>query len=120
MTKPEWGVKRTCEACNARFYDMERSPVVCPKCGHEFTPVAIIPLASTVPEPVEEKAPVKVVRYVDGEELDLDDVDIDLDDVDLTEDPEAEDDLIEDMSELEHDEEDMSEVMEHVEPDDDR
>ena len=32
MPKPEWGVKHTCMSCGARFYDMLRNPVVCPKC----------------------------------------------------------------------------------------
>lgn len=32
----EWGTKRTCQSCAAKFYDMQRSPVVCPKCQTEF------------------------------------------------------------------------------------
>lgn len=35
MARPEWGKKRTCQACGARYYDMMRSPAVCPKCGAE-------------------------------------------------------------------------------------
>ena len=35
MAKPEFGLKRVCVACNARFYDMTKSPAVCPKCGTE-------------------------------------------------------------------------------------
>lgn len=38
MPKPEWGVKRTCPTCGARFYDLTRSPAHCPKCGAEFDP----------------------------------------------------------------------------------
>ncbi len=34
MAKPEWGTKRTCQKCEARFYDLKRTPIVCPKCGH--------------------------------------------------------------------------------------
>lgn len=33
MAKPELGTKRTCVACGARFYDLTKSPAVCPKCG---------------------------------------------------------------------------------------
>ncbi len=33
MAKPELGLKRTCVDCNARFYDLNRVPAVCPKCG---------------------------------------------------------------------------------------
>lgn len=35
MAKPELGLKRVCVACNAKFYDLMRSPAVCPKCGAE-------------------------------------------------------------------------------------
>ena len=27
------GTKRTCQACEVRFYDLARSPIVCPSCG---------------------------------------------------------------------------------------
>ena len=36
MAKVELGVKRTCFSCNMRFYDFNRSPIVCPGCGTEF------------------------------------------------------------------------------------
>lgn len=35
MAKPELGMKRTCVACSTRFYDLTKSPAVCPKCGTE-------------------------------------------------------------------------------------
>jgi len=38
MAKPEWGEKRVCQSCKALFYDMKRSPIVCPKCSTEFNP----------------------------------------------------------------------------------
>lgn len=33
MANPEWGTKRACLSCGARFYDLNRTPIVCPKCG---------------------------------------------------------------------------------------
>ena len=33
MVKSEWGTKRQCQACGVPFYDLRKSPVVCPKCG---------------------------------------------------------------------------------------
>lgn len=36
MPKPEWGTKRTCLSCGARFYDFARQPAVCPACGAVF------------------------------------------------------------------------------------
>ena len=34
------GTKRTCQACEVRFYDLARSPIVCPSCAAHFTPPA--------------------------------------------------------------------------------
>ena len=42
MAKPEWGAKHTCQHCGAKYYDLQRSPVVCPKCGTEFNPDALL------------------------------------------------------------------------------
>ena len=36
MAKPEWGVKRVCQSCAAKFYDLGRSPIACPQCGARF------------------------------------------------------------------------------------
>jgi uncharacterized protein (TIGR02300 family) len=36
LAKPEWGSKRICQSCGARFYDFGRSPIVCPACGAIF------------------------------------------------------------------------------------
>ena len=33
MGRPELGTKCTCTACHERFYDLNRAPAVCPKCG---------------------------------------------------------------------------------------
>ncbi len=35
MVKASWGTKRTCQSCAARFYDLGKSPIKCPKCGRE-------------------------------------------------------------------------------------
>ncbi|CAO5680985.1 MAG: hypothetical protein HEEMFOPI_01539 [Holosporales bacterium] len=33
MVKPEWGLKRACPVCASRFYDLNKKPPTCPKCG---------------------------------------------------------------------------------------
>ncbi len=33
MAELAWGTKRTCTGCAARFYDLRKTPPVCPKCG---------------------------------------------------------------------------------------
>jgi uncharacterized protein (TIGR02300 family) len=35
VVKASWGIKRTCQSCGARFYDLNKSPIKCPKCGRE-------------------------------------------------------------------------------------
>lgn len=36
MTKLEWGTKRVCQSCEARFFDLRKSPIICPKCNEEY------------------------------------------------------------------------------------
>jgi uncharacterized protein (TIGR02300 family) len=33
VAKPELGNKHHCQNCGTRFFDLNKSPVVCPKCG---------------------------------------------------------------------------------------
>src|ERR1044071_7092705 len=42
MAKPARGTKRACPSCGARFYDLNRSPIVCPVCQsiYQVTPPA--------------------------------------------------------------------------------
>ncbi len=42
MSKPDWGTKRTCQNCSAKYYDLKRSPIVCPKCGTTFNPESLL------------------------------------------------------------------------------
>ena len=30
MAKPEWGIKRTCQVCGKKYYDLNKSPIICP------------------------------------------------------------------------------------------
>ena len=40
MSKPARGTKRVCPSCGARFYDLNRTPIVCPVCQsvYQVTP----------------------------------------------------------------------------------
>jgi uncharacterized protein (TIGR02300 family) len=42
VAKPELGIKRLCGSCGAKFYDLNKDPIVCPKCStvFEVAPVA--------------------------------------------------------------------------------
>ena len=36
MPKPEFGKKVICNNCEAKFYDLNRKPAICPHCGTEY------------------------------------------------------------------------------------
>src|ERR1700728_342625 len=38
MGRPELGAKCTCASCSERFYDLKRTPAICPKCGAQQPP----------------------------------------------------------------------------------
>ena len=50
MAKPELGTKRLCGNCGAKFYDLNKDPIVCPKC-HTVLELAAV-TARARPEPV--------------------------------------------------------------------
>jgi len=87
VPKPEWGSKRICHACGARYYDLGRSPIICPKCNSEFDPEAflrsrrgrtIVP-EETAPKKVAAKAKVEEEADLDEDGLIEDDVEEDID-----------------------------------------
>jgi uncharacterized protein (TIGR02300 family) len=43
VVKPELGTKRTCPNCAARFYDLLRNPIECPKCEFKFVAETLLP-----------------------------------------------------------------------------
>ena len=75
MAKPELGTKRLCANCGAKFYDLSKDPIVCPKCATVFVPPVAArgrpePVAPVVaPAPVEEE--VVVPETADAELISL-------------------------------------------------
>jgi uncharacterized protein (TIGR02300 family) len=41
VAKPELGSKRLCASCAAKFYDLNKTPITCPKCGTPFEVVSV-------------------------------------------------------------------------------
>lgn len=116
MAKPEWGQKRTCTSCGCRFYDLTRTPIVCPKCGANVEPDVPFKVrrGSAAAAAAAEKAAAAAAAPVLDAEIDADELPLD-DEVEGDEDAEdAEDEMIEDASDLGEDDDDMAEVMEHM------
>jgi len=79
VAKPELGTKRLCASCGAKFYDLSKDPIVCPRCETVFHPVvssrsaraeaARAQVAPLVPEAVEvpEVADVELVSLEDAD-----------------------------------------------------
>lgn len=107
MVKLEWGVKRTCQNCGSRFYDLQRSPATCPKCGSVFEALAVAKRGRRAAVDAAKVAPFSEDGDLLDQELGLE-VDID---------ENIDDDVIEDTSDFGEDLDEMSDVME-VEKDD--
>jgi uncharacterized protein (TIGR02300 family) len=90
MVKPEWGTKRTCPKCSARFYDLgKEDPVTCIECGVNWFPEPV--LKSKQPLPYEAAKPEKEKETPDSD-LAADDLEIDVDE-EAEENPDDEVDL---------------------------
>ena len=118
MHRPELGTKRTCQHCGARFYDLGREAIVCPKCGQEHSAEMFNRMKRARPGA---EAAARSASKRDAEEAaatgDTDDVEVELEEA--AEEEEAE---FEDASELGEDEEDMAQVidsLDEAEPDED-
>jgi len=80
VAKPELGTKRLCGNCAAKFYDLNKTPIVCPKC-HTVMEIAAVTTRPR-PEPAAARAaavPVKEEAVVpetqDAEFVSLEDAD---------------------------------------------
>ena len=107
MVKPELGTKRVCVSCGTKFYDLGRTPAVCPKCGTEQP--AEQPRLRRPAAPPDDKLRKRAVTpgtETETDEADIDDADTDsgLEDAEDLED--ADEDLGEEIGvESESDEE---------------
>jgi uncharacterized protein (TIGR02300 family) len=119
VANPEWGTKRLCQSCGAKFYDLQRKDAVCPKCG---TPVGPEPVSKPRRTPAEaapaEVAAAEVTKLPaateDQKQAESSDDEalkaLGVEDED-SEDDNDNADLIEDASELGEDADDVAEVV---------
>lgn len=82
VMKIEWGIKRQCKKCAANFYDLNKNPIVCPKCSTSFNENDFVSKYSRGLDKVDAKRDVKLVKDDDADEI-IDTDDIVVDDADL-------------------------------------
>ena len=68
-TKQARGTKRTCQSCDERFYDLEKSPIICPHCGAKYV-IASSPAALAALQAEEKAARTKVKKAPLAEDAD--------------------------------------------------
>ncbi len=98
MAKPELGTKRQCQNCSAKFFDLNKDPIICPKCGTVFQGAAA--RARPTAKPEEEEAELSTPPDVEVVSLDeveaseekaaepvVDDIDVEEDDAEAPDDP---------------------------------
>ncbi len=127
MAKLTWGTKLTCPSCGARFYDLRRPSVACPKCETPYSgKINVKPKRTRVPaEAVKQVAEAVVIAAAAEpnkelrastkvENTELNDKELeaigDVEDVERVKD----EDLIEDPSELGEDDDDVAGVIDNV------
>lgn len=109
MAKPELGSKRQCQNCGAKFFDLNKDPILCPKCGATFQPPALSRSAARAAVADEEEtelpeAGAEIVSLEDAEAGEEKVAAVADDDVDL-----GDDDAVDDTF-LEEEEEDSDDV----------
>jgi uncharacterized protein (TIGR02300 family) len=114
VARPELGTKRQCQTCGAKFYDMSKDPILCPKCGTVFQAVMLrAPVAAKAREADEEvEVETAAVELVSLDEVaageDAKEVVAD-DDIDIGDDIAADDDTF--LEEEEEGEDDVADLI---------
>jgi uncharacterized protein (TIGR02300 family) len=110
VAKPELGAKRQCQNCGAKFFDLNKDPIVCPKCGTIFQGVAVRAERASAKEDDSEEdvatpAGVELVSLDEVEATEEKAADPVVDDIDVEDDDPVDDAFLE---EEEEDEDDVS------------
>jgi uncharacterized protein (TIGR02300 family) len=117
VVKADLGQKRVCNSCAAKFYDLNKDPIICPKCGTEYDASAVVK-PRRARSAAEDKPKAKKVPKI--AEVDPELPEAGVDDEAAVDNEEEEEGVIEDASELGEDEDDMAEVIENVDEEGDR
>lgn len=97
MGKVDLGEKLTCSSCGARYYDLNKTPALCPKCGAENARPKVFKTkkAEAAAKPAIDEPDPKKAKEGDDEDID------DIEDIEDVEDDD--DDLLNDDDDLDDD-----------------
>ena len=104
MAKPDLGHKRQCQSCSAKFFDLNKDPILCPKCGAVFQVMVAraAPRAAAASEDGEieiDPAAAVLVPLEDADNADATAVVIPDDDIEIEDDGEEDDTFLEEEEE---------------------
>ena len=73
MSKNKLGIKRRCASCGTKFYDFNKSPIICPSCSAKFDPEQLLKsrkgrVASKVAAAVAETVPVETQDIIENDD----------------------------------------------------
>ena len=108
MAKPDLGNKHTCQNCGTKFFDLNKTPVVCPKCGTVQQATTRTAARAAVVEKDEETGDQEGVEIVSLDEVEAAETSLETavdDDVELEDEGGDDDDTF-----LEEEEEDSDDV----------
>jgi uncharacterized protein (TIGR02300 family) len=126
VTNPNLGKKQTCQSCETRFFDLNKNPAICPKCGYKNKISITKPRRTLLSEPkahgtntakeeeLAEDANLEEIetKLADSEsENETDELEAELEDT-------LDDSLMENTSELDEDSDELSAVFERANDDD--
>jgi uncharacterized protein (TIGR02300 family) len=69
VVSDELGTKRTCPNCAARFYDLNKDPITCPKCEQSFVAEPLLPSKADQPAAKPKAAPKPAEKDDDEDDL---------------------------------------------------
>ncbi len=118
MAKPELGTKRLCAGCGAKFYDLGKTPIVCPKCATVYE-VAPPPRGRSDARAAAAPVPEEVVETPEVELVSLEEADAEATGKVVSGTPETEDDIEVDETLVDDDDDNSTFIPEEEEGEDD-
>jgi uncharacterized protein (TIGR02300 family) len=117
VAKPELGTKRLCAGCGAKFYDLGKTPIVCPKCNTVYE-VAPPPRGRSDARAAAAPEPEEAVETPEIETVSLEEADAEATGGKVVA-PESEDDIEVDETLVDDDDDDSTFIPEEEEGEDD-